>query len=182
MRGRPPSRSRSTMRRRCVQRWPMADIACVLAEPVMTNCGMILPQPGFLRMLRELTRGPRNTAAHRRDAHHLDRARRLLDGARTRARYLRARKTRWRRRARQRLGTLGRCRASLRAALRRANTHGHSGIGTTLSGSALQLACLRACLEEVMTPAAYATMLVGRRTHRDRTDQRRLRRQVFPGT
>jgi glutamate-1-semialdehyde 2,1-aminomutase len=40
-------------------------------------------------------------------------------------------------------------------------SHGHSGIGTTLSGSALQLACLRACLEEVMTAAAYDTMQAG---------------------
>ncbi len=28
------------------------DIACVLAEPVMTNAGMVLPQPGFLEALR----------------------------------------------------------------------------------------------------------------------------------
>lgn len=32
------------------------DVACVLAEPCMTNFGMIEPQPGFLRNLRELTR------------------------------------------------------------------------------------------------------------------------------
>jgi glutamate-1-semialdehyde 2,1-aminomutase len=28
------------------------DLACVLAEPVMTNAGMVLPQPGFLEALR----------------------------------------------------------------------------------------------------------------------------------
>src|SRR5574337_432678 len=32
------------------------DVACVLAEPFMTNYGMIAPQPGFLDALRELTR------------------------------------------------------------------------------------------------------------------------------
>jgi glutamate-1-semialdehyde 2,1-aminomutase len=32
------------------------DIACVLTEPCMTNFGMIEPEPGFLRSLRELTR------------------------------------------------------------------------------------------------------------------------------
>lgn len=32
------------------------DVACVLAEPVMTNIGIILPQPGYLEKLRELTR------------------------------------------------------------------------------------------------------------------------------
>ncbi len=31
------------------------DVACVLAEPVMTNVGMVLPDPGFLDKLRELT-------------------------------------------------------------------------------------------------------------------------------
>ena len=32
------------------------DIACVLAEPIMTNCGMVLPDPGYLDALRSLTR------------------------------------------------------------------------------------------------------------------------------
>jgi glutamate-1-semialdehyde aminotransferase len=31
------------------------DVACVLAEPAPTNCGVILPEPGFLRGVRELT-------------------------------------------------------------------------------------------------------------------------------
>lgn len=30
------------------------DCACVLAEPVMTNCGMVLPDEGYLDKLREL--------------------------------------------------------------------------------------------------------------------------------
>lgn len=30
------------------------DCACVLAEPVMTNCGMVLPDPGYHEKLREL--------------------------------------------------------------------------------------------------------------------------------
>lgn len=32
------------------------DVACVLAEPAMTNYGMIAPQPGFHEALRRLTR------------------------------------------------------------------------------------------------------------------------------
>ncbi len=32
------------------------DVACVIAEPVMTNVGIIHPEPGFHKMLRELTR------------------------------------------------------------------------------------------------------------------------------
>jgi glutamate-1-semialdehyde 2,1-aminomutase len=35
---------------------------------------------------------------------------------------------------------------------------GHSGMGTTLSANALSLAAMRATLEQVMTPAAYAHM------------------------
>lgn len=30
------------------------DVACVLAEPIMTNCGMVLPAPGYHDKLREL--------------------------------------------------------------------------------------------------------------------------------
>jgi len=30
------------------------DVACILAEPVMTNCGMVLPEPGYHDSLREL--------------------------------------------------------------------------------------------------------------------------------
>ncbi len=32
------------------------DIACVVAEPALTNVGMVLPDPGFHERLRELTR------------------------------------------------------------------------------------------------------------------------------
>ena len=32
------------------------DVACVLAEPVMTNCGVVLPDEGFHDQLRSLTR------------------------------------------------------------------------------------------------------------------------------
>ncbi|HEY6961440.1 MAG TPA: aspartate aminotransferase family protein [Gaiellaceae bacterium] len=32
------------------------DVACVLTEPVLTNVGIVLPEPGFHERLRELTR------------------------------------------------------------------------------------------------------------------------------
>lgn len=32
------------------------DVACVITEPVMTNIGIIAPEPGFLEALRDLTR------------------------------------------------------------------------------------------------------------------------------
>jgi glutamate-1-semialdehyde 2,1-aminomutase len=44
-------------------------------------------------------------------------------------------------------------------AAKRAAPDGHSGIGTTLSANLLAMAALHANLAEVMTPAAYATML-----------------------
>jgi len=34
----------------------VGDVAAVITEPVMTNIGMVLPAPGFLATLRELTR------------------------------------------------------------------------------------------------------------------------------
>ena len=45
------------------------DVACVLAEPALTNIGIVLPEPGFHDALRELTRRDRHAADHRRDAH-----------------------------------------------------------------------------------------------------------------
>lgn len=137
------------------------DIACVLAEPVMTNCGMILPQPGFLTALRDLTRASGTLL--------------LIDETHTVSTGLGGYSTVhglepdifvlgkpvgggvpvsiW--------GLSDDVARRFATALRLRNSHGHSGIGTTLSGSALQLACLRACLEEVMTPVAYETMLSG---------------------
>ena len=32
------------------------DVACVLAEPALTNIGIVLPDPGYHDALRELTR------------------------------------------------------------------------------------------------------------------------------
>jgi len=32
------------------------DVACVLTEPIMTNCGMVLPEDGYHDALRDLTR------------------------------------------------------------------------------------------------------------------------------
>lgn len=133
------------------------DIACVMAEPAMTNCGMILPAPGYLATLRALTRRHGTLLL-------LDETHTISTG----------------------LGGYGRvfglepdllvmgkpiaggvpasvwgmsaAVAARLAGVRRETGGGHSGIGTTLSGSALQLACIRACLEEVMTAANYAHM------------------------
>jgi glutamate-1-semialdehyde 2,1-aminomutase len=59
-----------------------ADVACVLAEPAMTNIGIVLPDPGFHAALRDLTRRGYG-AHHRRDPHHVDWSRGLHARLRT---------------------------------------------------------------------------------------------------
>ena len=50
-------------------RWRPATSPAVLAEPALTNIGIVLPEPGFHDALREITRAHRHAADHRRDAH-----------------------------------------------------------------------------------------------------------------
>lgn len=135
------------------------DIAVVLAEPVMTNCGMILPQPGFLEALRgETTRtgtlllldethtlssGPGGYGRMHGLVPDLFVAGKAVAGGVPTAIW----------------GMTAAVADRFRAVRAASPAHGHSGIGTTLSGSALQLACLKAALEEIHTEATYAPML-----------------------
>ncbi len=136
------------------------DIACVIAEPVMTNCGMILPEEGFWAFLREATRrtgtlllldethtistGPGGYGrAHNLETDLFVVGKPIAGGVPAAV---------W--------GMTQMVSDRLFAA-RPESEHGHSGIGTTLSGNALQLACVRATLEELMTPANYEKMLAG---------------------
>ncbi len=133
------------------------DIACVLAEPVMTNAGMVLPEPGFLQALRRLTHAAGTLLA-------IDETHTLSSGLGGYARQ-------------QGLAAdflvCGKAvaggvpcavygfTAEVEAALRRVwreRARGHSGLGTTLSANLLALAALEATLVELMTPAAYAHM------------------------
>ena len=68
--------SSTTSRRSSVALAP-GDVACVLAEPALTNVGIVHPEPGFHEALRDLTRKVRHAADHRRDPYHLCRSRRL---------------------------------------------------------------------------------------------------------
>lgn len=133
------------------------DVACVLAEPALTNVGMVLPEDGFLPALEDACRdtgtllvydethtmsaGPGGCVAAwglRPDAVTLGKA--LGAGVP--------------------IGTYG-----LSAALRD-RVHGDAegdyfdwgGVGGTLAGNALSLAAARATLEHVLTDAAYARM------------------------
>lgn len=136
------------------------DVACVLAEPVMTNCGMIAPDEGYLEGLRALTR-KYGTLLLIDETHTISTG----PGGATAAYGLEPD-----------IFTLGKAIAggvpaavwgvTSELAERMAKTAqsigpGYSGIGTTLSGNALSLAAMKVMLTEVMTPKAYGLMLAG---------------------
>ena len=134
------------------------DVACVLAEPAMTNVGIVLPEPGFHAALRELTRrhgtllvldethtlsaGPGGcVAAWGLEPDVVTVGKPLASGIPAAA-----------------YGFTAAVAAGLRAAIRRdlADT---GGLGGTLAGNALALAAMRATLQQVLTVEAYAVML-----------------------
>jgi glutamate-1-semialdehyde 2,1-aminomutase len=131
------------------------DVAAVLAEPVMTNCSMVLPEPGYHDALRRLTRatgtllvidethtissGPSGyTGTHGLEPDFFVLGKPIAGGVPAAV-----------------YGWSSAVDARIRTLLA-AKPPGYSGIGTTLAGSALQLALMRAMLTEVMTEAAYA--------------------------
>ncbi len=133
------------------------EVACILMEPVMTNAGMVLPQPGFLEAVRAAC-SRHGTLLIIDETHTLSSARGgYARNAGIDPDFL----------------VCGKAVAggvpcavfgfSYQVAERirdydRRRDGGHSGLGTTLSGNPLSLAALRACLREVMTPAAYRHM------------------------
>lgn len=134
------------------------DVACVLAEPVMTNIGMVLPAPDFWEQAQMLIRqhgamlildethtfssGPGGYAmAHGLQPDALVFGKPIGGGVPC-ALYgfsedLAQRATRAKRNA----------------------PPGHSGIGTTLTANMLAMAAIRATLEHVATPKAFEHML-----------------------
>ncbi len=136
------------------------DVACVLAEPVMTNCGMIVPDEGYLQGLRALTR-QYGTLLLIDETHTISTG----PGGATVAYGLEPD-----------IFTLGKAiaggvpaavwgvtsdLAERMATAAQSIGPGYSGIGTTLSGNALSLAAMKVMLTEVMTPKAYGLMLAG---------------------
>jgi Glutamate-1-semialdehyde aminotransferase len=133
-------------------------VACVLTEPVLTNIGMVLPEPGFLQTLRALTRRHGTLLAFD-ETHTIScgpggytRADRLLEpdmlvlgkpiaGGTPGAAY----------------GFSAEVGARMQA-VKAAAAPGHSGIGTTLSAGLLTLRLMRTMLAEVMDEPAYARM------------------------
>jgi glutamate-1-semialdehyde 2,1-aminomutase len=131
------------------------DVACVLAEPAMTNIGIILPEPGFHDALRDLTRhtgtlliidethticaGPGGyTAAHGLAPDIVTLGKPVGSGVPGAAYGFSAELA-------ERVS--GRMRAD------EADT---GGIGGTLAGNALSLAAMRATLAQVLTTDAFS--------------------------
>lgn len=152
------------------------EVAAVIAEPVMTNCGMVLPEPGFDAALRALTRrhgalliidethtissGPGGYAGEHGLEPDLWVCGKAIAGGLPCAVWgmsaeVAARREAWlaRRDAAASTGT---------------PVHGHSGMGTTLAGNALAIAALEAALAQLHTEATHAQMR-GRAIHLERT-------------
>ncbi|MFN4142725.1 aspartate aminotransferase family protein [Aestuariivirga sp.] len=133
------------------------DVACVLAEPVMTNVGMVLPEEGYHAALREITRrtgtllvmdethcmssGPGGyTRAHRLEPDAMVLGKPIAGGIPAAV-----------------YGFTQDVSDRIRTFLE-TRTPGHSGIGTTLSGSKIQLALMRAVLESYFTEEAFGPL------------------------
>ena len=133
------------------------DIACVLAEPVMTNVGMVLPDPGFLDHVRAATQA-HGTLLVWDETHTISSGWGGHSGAHGPAGDMFV--------IGKSIGGGVPCAAygfSAEVAERMVATRaklppGHSGIGTTLSANALAMAAMRAMLEQVMTRDAYDQM------------------------
>ncbi|HVQ30190.1 MAG TPA: aspartate aminotransferase family protein, partial [Vicinamibacteria bacterium] len=131
------------------------DVACVLAEPAMTNVGIIHPEPGYHRALREITRrtgtlllidethtictGPGGYTREHGLEPDLFVIGKLVAGGIPAAAY-----------------GLSAAVAERVARVGAAVDSDTNGIGGTLAGNALSLAAMRATLTEVLTPEFYA--------------------------
>ncbi|MDE2385142.1 MAG: aspartate aminotransferase family protein [Alphaproteobacteria bacterium] len=146
------------------------DVACVLAEPVMTNVGMVLPAPGFLESLRALTSETGTILV-------FDETHTLTSSVGGYARSVNIRPD----------GLVfgkpiaGGIPAALYGfsadvadriqAYLASRGEGRSGIGTTLSGSRIQMALIRTVLEEFMTDPVYeANITLAKRLERGIAD------------
>lgn len=134
------------------------DIACVLAEPVMTNVGMVRDAPGYLETLRRLCSetgtvlvfdethtissgygGHSNAFGPKPDMLVIGKS---IGGGVPTAVYGFSEEI-----------------AERMAKLNAIRPSGHSGIGTTLSANALAISAMHAMLGQVITHDAYAHML-----------------------
>ena len=133
------------------------DIACVLAEPVMTNIGMVLPEPGYWDAAQRIIQ--RHGALLVIDETHT-----ISSGS---GGYAQAHGMRPDALVIGKpvgggvpCAVYGFTEALARRVehAKRAAPPGHSGVGTTLSANMFAMAAMRANLEQVMTDAAYQHM------------------------
>ena len=134
------------------------DVACVLAEPALTNIGIVLPQPGYHDALREATRatgtllvidethtlcsGPGGyTAAHGLEPDVLTVGKAIGSGIPSAA-----------------YGFSEEVAARIEASIGRDESD-VGGIGGTLAGNVLSLAAVQATLEHVLTAEAFERMI-----------------------
>ncbi len=134
------------------------DVAAVLMEPALTNCGIVLPEPGYLEAVREITRrtgtvwiidethtwcaGPGGyTAAHRLQPDMVTLGKPVAGGIPAAA-----------------FGAsqdvYDRTLANMLA-----GTTGVNGLGGTLTGNPFALAAMRATLEKVITKRSFDHMI-----------------------
>jgi glutamate-1-semialdehyde 2,1-aminomutase len=135
------------------------EIACVLAEPAMTNIGIVPPEPGYHEALRSMTRehgsllvidethticaGPGGyTAAHGLEPDFLTIGKPLAAGVPAAA-----------------YGMSEEVAERVLGHHELLGTSDVGGIGGTLSGNALSLAAMRATLERVLDDDAFARMI-----------------------
>ena len=134
------------------------DVACVLAEPALTNIGIVLPEPGFHDALRDLTRrtgtllvidethtfsaGPGGCTAVWGLEPDLLTIGKAIGGGVPAGAY----------------GVSADVAARIEAR-EEADYEDVGGIGGTLAGNALSLAAVRATLAEVLTEEAFARMI-----------------------
>ena len=132
------------------------DVACVITEPVMTNIGIITPEPGFLEAMRRLTRehgtlllidethtmcaGPRGVTGERGLEPDIFVAGKFIAGGYP-------------------ASVLGVSQEISEWLEARPAWHNFFGLGGTLSGNATAVAGIRAALEHVVNDENYARMV-----------------------
>lgn len=146
------------------------DCACVLAEPVMTNCGMVLPAEGYLEKLRELctkygtylvideTHTFSNgwggyTKAHGLKPDFVTIGKSIAGGIPVSA-----------------YGFTREVGDAINATFGHKGVSDPMGISGTLSGNAFAIAAMRATLSKVATPEAFERMLAGQERLSDGLD------------
>jgi glutamate-1-semialdehyde 2,1-aminomutase len=146
------------------------DCACVLAEPVMTNCGMVLPAPGYLEKLRELctkygtylvideTHTFSNgyggyTRAHGLKPDFITLGKSIAGGVPVSV-----------------YGFTAEVAERINATFGRKGVADPMGISGTLSGNAFAIAAMRVTLEKVATPEAFEKMFAGQERLSDGLD------------